>query len=52
MFKNLFKSKKETTAAKTEKAKVEKLDPKELSNVVGGGTAYTYVNGNKSAQDA
>jgi hypothetical protein len=38
MFKKLFKSKKETTAtkAKNEKAKVEKLDAKELGNVVGG----------------
>ncbi|HXD92172.1 MAG TPA: hypothetical protein VNX01_03115 [Bacteroidia bacterium] len=38
MLKKLFKSKKETMAvkAKTEKAKVEKLDAKELGNVVGG----------------
>jgi hypothetical protein len=38
MFKKLFKSKKETSTikTKTEKAKVEKLDTKELGNVVGG----------------
>jgi len=56
MFKTLFKSKKETTAtkAKTEKAKIEKLDSKELGYVVGGGgpTTTTTLNGGKTSQDS
>ncbi|HXD92171.1 MAG TPA: hypothetical protein VNX01_03110 [Bacteroidia bacterium] len=54
MFKKLFKSKKEITTAKTEKAKVEKLDAKELGNVVGGGggTPTTTTSGGKTSQDS
>jgi len=48
MFKNLFKSKKETNISKvkTEKSKVEKLNTKELGNVVGGALGvYVSIKG-------
>ena len=46
MFKKLFKSKKEKEATKN--TKVEKLNTKELNNVVGGAfTSYISIKGTK-----
>jgi bacteriocin-like protein len=48
MFKKLFKSKKEKEVKATTNANVEKLNTKELNNVVGGGFgSYVSIKGTK-----